>query len=174
MSDTEFDSVASLFQRDFISDVLVTGYVDRSEDLPQFRPVPDTVYLQLGHGFIRMDAIGQYDQLKLSRVDAIALEDVLVDEDDEPAVGSYGQLFLTFGSTEPRCTALRYWTDERSDPAAAVVKCLELEIDEVDTVFVDPTWHFGIHLGTAERRRRWQRDYFDQARGMREHSWRPS
>jgi hypothetical protein len=173
MDDDALDYLVSLLQREAINNVLVTGYIDRSERVHQFRPVPDTVYLELGHGFLRMDAIGQYDQLKLSHVDEIVLEDILVDDDDDPAVGSYAQMLLTFGSTEPRCTGLRYWTDERSDPVAGVVKCLEVEVDGVDIIFADPTWHFGIHLGTAERRRKWQRDYFDEAKGMREFSWRP-
>lgn len=171
MVDNALDRLVSLLRQEVINNVLVTGYVDRSERIPQFRPVPDTVYLELGHGLLRMDAIGQYDQLKLSHVAEIALEDIVVDEDDEPAVGSYERTFLTFGSTEPRCTGLRYWTDERSDPGAGVVKCLGIEIDDVDTIFADPTWHFGIHLGTAEHLQRWRRDHFDPARGMREVSW---
>jgi hypothetical protein len=165
--------ILDALQGRLLMDVLVPGYIDRWEGPPEFRAVPYQVYLRLDEGYLRMDEIGQFDQLKLSLVDEIALGDVGIDEEDqgEAVLASYEWMLLTYGSVEPRCTRFRYWADERSEPDQAIVKCAEFEVENTDIVFADPTWHFGILVGGADRSRVWQESYFKDAENMRSYTW---
>lgn len=167
-----WDQICTALGTEPILDVLVPGYVTRDELGPSFRPVPYSAYLRLEAGYLRMDAVGQFDQLQMRLVEEVAFGDISVDEDDEPMVGSLSYLFLTGEPGDQQCTGLRSWTDARSDLAAAKVKCLELEVSGRDVIFFDPTWYFGIRIGSADHSRQWRADYF-VPHDMQEHSWRP-
>jgi hypothetical protein len=165
-----------------VLDVLVPGWVDRDGEYPEFRPQPVVVLLRLDSGFLRLESVGQFDQLKLEHViadigDPSGLLPFEAEDGDEVILASYGETLFGDGRDRLRCVGLRYVADDASDPAAGVVKCAEFAFDGGARLFADPTWTFGIRLvgGTvgadATDLGRWISDYGRLPAEVRELEW---
>lgn len=138
-----------------VRDVLVPGLLDRDEDIPEFRPQPLAVWLRLDEGLLRFESVGQYDHLATASVRAVEWDgiDVLDESEEEVVVASYGEQLFGDGRDELRCTRLRAYRAPGAGPA--VCTCLALDFEGGHTLFLDPTWTFGIRIGNAADERRW-------------------
>ncbi|MGS2590121.1 hypothetical protein [Streptomyces hebeiensis] len=166
-----------------VRDVLVPGWVDRDGDVPEFRPQPVAVWLRLDEGVLRFASAGRSAGLTAARAAAVDWSDLelLVDAEDEVIVASYGEQLFGDGREELVCTRLRVHpgdgtgtspgtktrAGEGTPPGAetsavagtpygpAECGCLALDFEGGHTLFLDPTWTFGIRLGNgADERRR--------------------
>lgn len=154
-----------VLRRRYVTDILVSGLIDRDEEpIPVFRPQPLVVHVVLDDGALRLESVGQYDQLAVRVVDSVSLDGVELFEhikeetDDEVAHASWGEQLFGDGWTRLRCTTVRPYTDAGSNPAESILKCLALELESRYWLFFDPTWPFGIRIGNAEDMRRWERE----------------
>jgi hypothetical protein len=161
---TAWSHVEDILRRRHVTDVLVPGLIDRDEEpVPVFRPQPLVVHVLLDEGALRLEAVGQYDQLAVRVVESVSLggvgffERVEEETDDEIAYASWGEQLFGDGWSRLRCTTVLPYTDARSDPAEGILKCLALELESRYWLFFDPTWTFGIRIGNAEDMRRWER-----------------
>lgn len=162
---THWRHVEDVLRRRYVTEVLVPGWIDRDEEpVPVFRPQPLVVHVLLDEGALRLESVGQYDQLAARVVDSVSLggvelfERVEEETDDEIAHVSWGEQLFGDGWDRLRCTAVRPFTDTRSKPDEAVIKCLGLELESRYWLFFDPTWTFGIRIGNAEDMHRWERE----------------
>ncbi|MDF6044571.1 hypothetical protein LRD69_20980 [Streptomyces sp. JH14] len=142
-----------------VRDVLVPGWIDRDDDLPEFRPQPLVVWLRLdgGQGLLRFASQGQYARLGVSLVPGVDWADVelLAEAEDEVIVASCGEQLFGDGRDELRCTRLRaYRTSAGTD-----CTCLALDFEGGRTLFLDPTWPFGIKVGNEADEQRWLKRY---------------
>ncbi|PVE12051.1 hypothetical protein [Streptomyces scopuliridis] len=146
-----------------VRDVLVPGWIDRDGDVPEFRPQPMVVWLRLDDGFLRFESAGQYDRLASARVPAVSWADigVLADAEDEVIVASYGEQLFGDGRSEWRCTRIRVYPG-----GGAECRCLALDFEGGHTLFLDPTWTFGIRLGNEAQEKCWVELYGDGACGV--------
>ncbi|MFC7591693.1 hypothetical protein ACFQYP_54315 [Nonomuraea antimicrobica] len=98
---TQWNQIEDVLRRHHVTDVLVPGLIDRDEGpFPMFRPQPLVVHVVLGdEQALRLESVGQNDQLTVRVVDSISLEGVeffeRVEEetDDEIAQASWGNSF---------------------------------------------------------------------------------
>ncbi|MGW4791152.1 hypothetical protein ACWEPC_01890 [Nonomuraea sp. NPDC004297] len=165
---TSWKFIEDALRRHHVTDVLVPGLIDRDEEpIPVFRPQPLVVHVMLDDGrALRLESVGQYDQLMVRVVDSTSLsgveffERVEEETDDEVAHVSWGEQLFGDGWSRLRCTTVRPYTDGGSDPAEGVIKCLALELESRYWLFFDPTWTFGIKIGNAEDMRRWEQEYW--------------
>jgi hypothetical protein len=138
-----------------VRDVLVPGWIDRDGDVPEFRPQPLVVWLRLDSGLLRFEAAGQYDWLDATRVPRAGWDDIelLAQAEDEVVLASYGEQLFGDGRDALTCTQLRAYV------VADHCKCLALDFEGGHTLFLDPTWTFGIRVGNAADEQRWQELY---------------
>jgi len=162
---TPWNRIEEVLRERHVTDVLVAGLIDRDQEpVPVFRPQPLLVHVVLDEGALRLESVGQYDQLAVRLVESVSLggveffEAVEEETDDEVAHASWGEQLFGDGWSRLRCTAVRSFTDGGSDPAEGVLKCLGLELESRYWLFFDPTWTFGIRIGNAEDMRRWEKD----------------
>ncbi|WP_406326465.1 hypothetical protein OG784_25185 [Streptomyces sp. NBC_01617] len=136
-----------------VRDVLVPGRIDRDDDLPEFRPQPMVVWLRLDEGLLRFESQGQYDRLDASRVPGVDWADIelLAEAEDEVIVASFGEQLFGDGRDALRCTRLRAYRTS----AGADCTCLALDLEGGRTLFLDPTWTFGIKVGNEADEQRW-------------------
>jgi hypothetical protein len=153
MSDIE-DIVAAI-QSKPLTDILVVGYVDNSDGARRFHPRLTTVYLQFAHEFmVRCTSIDQYDKLKLDLVREISFDFPLRD-DQSYCTSSIAELLLATPYWDQHVTAIRVYIDQDSRLSEGIVKCAGLRIQDVDSLFLDPTHIFGIQLGKREAEKMW-------------------
>ncbi|MFR0357962.1 hypothetical protein [Streptomyces sediminimaris] len=162
---TTWNHVEDILRRRHVTDVLVPGLLDRDEvPVPVFRPQPLVVHVVLDEGVLRLESVGQYDQLAVRVVESVSLggveffESAQEETDDEVAHASWGEQLFGDGWSKLRCTAVRPYTDGGSRPVDGTLKCLALELESRYWLFFDPTWAFGIRIGNAEDMRRWERE----------------
>lgn len=138
-------------------DVLVPGYLDYDlGPVPQFRPNPDHVYLEMDEGLIRADLESRDLQLQLELVAAIVPTPPpwLADEDLEYGLSSYDQ--MVFAEDEHvRLHHVRGVVTAGSSLEAGRVKCMEFQFSGGHRLFLDPEWIFGIRLGLAGAFEEW-------------------
>lgn len=110
-----------------VRDVLVPGWIDRDDDLPEFRPQPMAVWLRLDEGLLRFESQGQYDRLGASRVPGVHWADIelLAEAEDEVIVASFGEQLFGDGRDALRCTRLRAYRTS----AGADCTCLALDLE---------------------------------------------
>ncbi|NGN67049.1 hypothetical protein G5C51_24465 [Streptomyces sp. A7024] len=143
-----------------VIDVLVPGWVDRDDVVPEFRPQPQVIWLRLPDGFLRLEAVEHAGNLVAHRVTELSWSDIPLlvaaeDEDDigEVLVASYGEQLFGDGDGEQgaRCVELRAYVRD----ADHSLVCLALDFTYQRTVFLDPTWTFGIRIGNEAGEQRW-------------------
>ncbi|WP_406093114.1 hypothetical protein [Streptomyces sp. NBC_01013] len=138
-----------------VHDVLLPGFLDRDEDVPEFRPQPLVVWLRLDEGLLRFEAADGFDRLDTLAADGIDWSDVdlLTDAEEEVMVASCGEQLFGDGRDALRCTRLRVY--RAPGAGAADCTCLALDFEGGHTLFLDPTWTFGIRTGNVADERRW-------------------
>ncbi|MGW2557662.1 hypothetical protein ACWCXB_00165 [Streptomyces sp. NPDC001514] len=149
-------AVAAVLREHRVRDVLVPGWIDRDDKIPEFRPQPLVVWLRLDDGLLRFASVGGHGGLASERVAAVRWDDVelLVEAEDEVVVASYGEQLFGDGRDELRCTALRAYVT-----AEGATTCLALDFEGSYTLFLDPTWTFGIRTGNEADEQRWVDSY---------------
>ncbi|MFG3135160.1 hypothetical protein ACGFZA_02935 [Streptomyces sp. NPDC048211] len=138
-----------------VRDVLVPGLLDRDGEFPEFRPQPLVVWLRLDEGLLRFESAGQYDRLDTASVPGVEWDGVelLAEAEDEVIVASYGEQLFGDGRDALRCTRLRVYRVPGADDTACT--CLALDFEGGHTLFLDPSWTFGIRIGNASDEQRW-------------------
>ncbi|MGW6741147.1 hypothetical protein ACWGDX_10460 [Streptomyces sp. NPDC055025] len=139
-----------------VRDVLVPGWIDRDGAVAEFRPQPVAVWLRLDEGLLRFESLGQFERLGCARVPSVGWDDIgtLAEAEDEVIVASYGEQLFGDGRDELRCLRVRV----HSAPGVEC-RCLALDFEGGRTLFLDPTWTFGIRIGDEADERRWTELY---------------
>ncbi|TXS56690.1 hypothetical protein [Streptomyces sp. t39] len=144
--------VAGLLDGRRVRDVLVPGWIDRDEQIVEFRPQPLVVWLRLDLGVVRLSAEEQFGSLGVRSGSTPDWSDVplLAESEYEIALASWSEQLFGDGRGDLAWTGLRSY---ETDDGHTTVMALDLEGDH--TLFVDPTWTFGIRVGNAADERTW-------------------
>ncbi|MFF8842701.1 hypothetical protein ACF08N_08180 [Streptomyces sp. NPDC015127] len=158
--------VAGMLTGRHVRDVLVPGWIDRDDAVPEFRPQPLVVWLRLDEGLVRFASEGQYDHLTALRVTAADWSDVglLAEAEDEVVLASYGEQLFGDGRDEWGCTAVRAYLSGTgraggTGTPAPVIRGLALDFAGGHSLFLDPAWTFGIRLGNRADEADWVAKY---------------
>ncbi|MFJ1745349.1 hypothetical protein ACIOJD_03785 [Streptomyces sp. NPDC088116] len=157
---SQWRTVEEALREHHVRDVLVPGWIDRDGDVPEFRPQPMAVWLRLDDGLLRFESIGQSDRLGSARVRAVDWDDIelLADAEDEVIVASYGEQLFGDGRDKLRCTRIRAYPAGEGER-----RCLALDFEGGHTLFLDPTWTFGIRIGNEVQEKHWVEQYGEGA-----------
>ncbi|MEV4332309.1 hypothetical protein AB0K02_17525 [Streptomyces sp. NPDC049597] len=152
--------VASMLTGRRVRDVLVPGWIDRDDSVPEFRPQPLVVWLRLDEGLVRLASEGQYDHLTARRVTAADWSDVelLAEAEDEVVLASYGEQLFGDGRDEWNCTAVRAYVSgprHAGGTRTPVIRGLALDFAGGRSLFLDPAWTFGIRMGNRADEADW-------------------
>nr|WSZ98132.1 HINT domain-containing protein [Streptomyces sp. NBC_00857] len=101
-----------------------------------------------------------YDLTNSARVPAVGWDDIelLADAEDEVIVASYGEQLFGDGRDRLCCTRIRAYPAEGAER-----RCLALDFEGGHTLFLDPTWTFGIRIGNEIHEKRWVEQYGEGA-----------
>ncbi|MFI2346745.1 hypothetical protein ACH492_06720 [Streptomyces sp. NPDC019443] len=148
--------VAEMLTGRRVRDVLVPGWIDRDDDLPEFRPQPLVLWLRLDQGLIRLASEGQFGHLAARPVTAAGWTDVdlLAEAEDEVVLASCGEQLFGDGRDQLTCTELRGYGGD-----AGTTIGLALDFEGGHTLFLDPAWTFGIRMGNRADEARWVEEY---------------
>lgn len=136
-----------------IANVMLTGFVDRSETPLQFYALPQIVYFDLGSWLLEVATIGDSGRASLEVVPTIRHRADL-DNDMEPAVSSIRQQVLHDPDGTNLIRALRLW-DLREISGQISCAALRVELVNGQCIFVDPSNYFGIRIGGEELHELW-------------------
>ncbi|GAA2936431.1 hypothetical protein ACFPN0_21310 [Kitasatospora cinereorecta] len=148
--------VAEILAGNRVRDVLVPGWIDRDDELPEFRPQPLVLWLRLDQGLVRFASEGQFGHVSARAVPSAGWEDVelLAEAEDEVVLASCGEQLFGDGRDELSCTALRGYEGDAGETIA-----LALDFEGGHILFLDPAWTFGIRMGNGADEARWVEKY---------------
>jgi hypothetical protein len=128
-----------------IFDLFFGGFIDSGESPPRFRALRTSVYLEFGGRLVRFHADDSTGTMIVSFVDEVRCDEL--DDDMTLAVCSVREDVLDDAIGANPIAVLRFWgvTDEPSG-----VRCFaaEIETSNGQTIFLDPSYHFGIRVGS--------------------------
>jgi hypothetical protein len=156
-----------------VRDVHLPGYLETGFGGPQFVALSNTIYLDLGTGFLRLDAPHSDCFIELTMVDAMTSPPELEREDDEFMTASIGDLFFDSGGSHA-ITRIRYAVVGEPRADRAVVRCAEFRIGRGVCLFFDPMWLNGIRLGATGQYETWGPSERERSEGVQEFVWEPA
>lgn len=136
-----------------IDDVLVTGFVDRSELPARFHALLGSFVLDCGVVLLRFSAVPYSGRGVLAPVAAVTPDSDL-DDDLEPALSSLSELLIDDPNGSNRINSVTLWG---AAEAAAGIECSAVRFDLANgqVLFFDPSYHFGIKCGNAAQQSIW-------------------
>lgn len=135
-----------------LQDVLIPGWIDRDSDFPEFRPQPMVLWLRLDQGLVRLACEGQYDHLTARQESSAEWSDIelLMQAEDEIALASCMEQL--FGDSWEE---LAWATVRGYETAGGTTSALAIDFEGGNTLFLDPSWTFGIRMGNKTDEAKW-------------------
>jgi hypothetical protein len=168
---SEMNKIIEILYNEPVKDIVVPGFIDEDNGHKNFHLMLNSVYFEFDHKFLRFASIDQYFRLSMKVVEELTC-DFDIDEDDEFCLSSLFELTLSDAYSSARVTFLRCFLDAESDIEAGVVKCAEFHFENRNIIFIDPTYTYGIRIGTQEQRDRWISDYASKEEDYQEYVWK--
>jgi hypothetical protein len=136
-----------------LADIVLVGFVDHSEQLAQFRALLDAVYVELQGIFLEIATIRDTGR---ARIDIVTEPRIRAELDDDmtPAISSVRQQVLRDPNARNVLRALRLWGVAETD-AELSCAALSFELENGQSVFLDPFNPFGIRIGGNEQNATW-------------------
>lgn len=146
--------------KDFIKDkelidIILVGFVDINDGETQFYPDLRFMYFEFPSGLIEFESVEQYSKLKL-RIQKSIRYNFEIDEDMVKGKSSIGDIVLedsmdsrniikdlVFYNLEYKCSEL-------------ICDALEIILINEQTIFLDPSYFFGINIGGIRQKERWE------------------
>ncbi|MEU7630222.1 hypothetical protein AB0C34_09590 [Nocardia sp. NPDC049220] len=148
--------VAELLDRRCVHDVLVPGWIDRDDVPSEFRPQPLALWLRLDLGMVRLAARAGGDHLSVRHDTIPSWSDIelLAQAESEVVLASYGEQLFGDGRDALACVAVRGYETTTGKTSA-----LGIDFDGGHTLFLDPSWTFGIRMGSRAGEIDWVEKY---------------
>lgn len=158
------DSIINVLSNKLLVDITVLGYsyVERDirpnskhPEVSYFQPNLQNLYLNFDDCYIRCSSIEQSALLKMLVIDDLAY-DFVKGDNDVYSSSSLLDYFLPYGESGVKVTGIRCNLDQQCDLRQALVKSTELILSPHLSIFLDPTYIFGIAIGNDTRRKAWE------------------
>ena len=150
MTRAEFEKI---LQGTRITNVILTGFVDRTDYPLQFYALLQTVYFDLGPRLLEVATIGDSGRAGLDVVQKIRHHAEL-DNEMNPAVSSIRQQVLDDPDGINLIRALNLW-DFREASGQMSCSALRIELIGGQCIFVDPSNYFGIRIAGENLQELW-------------------
>ncbi|MFC1641666.1 hypothetical protein ACFL5O_03105 [Myxococcota bacterium] len=136
-----------------LDDIHVVGFVDDDESPCRFHGQFRVMYLDLGGQLLELRCIEDTGRIRMALAREFSKPPDL-DDDLQPCVMSIRELVLVDPDGENRMVALRLW-GALFDNESVTCSAAQLELENGQVVFADPSYHFGIRLGGPEQKATW-------------------
>ncbi|MGG4451215.1 hypothetical protein [Brevibacillus porteri] len=149
------EELVDIFKSGSIQDIYLLGFVDIEDGVADFCPDMRYYYFEVGEKYIEFESINQYSKLSVRIVDSIRYQ-FEIDEDMLPCKISVSQIILT-DSMSAKNTVKSFVINgmESNDNNQIVCNSLQLNLDNGQELFIDPSFYYGINIGGAEQREFW-------------------
>ncbi|ASJ52796.1 hypothetical protein BP422_04040 [Brevibacillus formosus] len=149
------EELVEIFKSESIQDIYLLGFVDIEDGVADFCPDMRYYYFKVGEKYIEFESINQYSKLSVKIVDSIRYQ-FEIDEDMLPCKTSVSQIILT-DSMSAKNTVKNLVINgmESNDNNQIVCNSLQLNLDNGQELFIDPSFYYGINIGGAEQRKFW-------------------
>ncbi|MEP7288502.1 MAG: hypothetical protein ABI947_22345 [Chloroflexota bacterium] len=155
------NNILSTLQEKYLTDLLVEGFVDKTENPLKFHAMLSHWYLKFEDVYLRCTSIGQADRLRIEFIDQVTLS-FDMDEDDQFCISSVYEMRLPY--TGPSHTnyvaALKLFSESETYFQAGILKRAEFQLGIVGTLFLEPTI-YGIYIGKEQDRDKWMQNNLD-------------
>jgi heme oxygenase len=142
----------SLYGRN-LTDVLLTGFIDRNDDPLRFYALLQTVYFEFSDFLLDISTLGDSGRIRLELVASLR-HNVELDDDMVFATTSIRQQILRDPDGQNVLAALRFW-NVSEDAGIVVCSAARLDLANGQNIFVDPSNYFVIQLGGCELEETW-------------------
>ena len=165
------EKLRHLFASEMISDVIVTGFVDRDDPVQSFHPMLQCVYVRFESCYLRCSSINQWF-LQLEIVSEIAPSfDVEAIEADEYCIASIWSAFVFNSHLEHKITSFHCLLDKDCKLEDGKVKTGGFCLEHGETLFFDPSSLEGICIGSKEQVYKWTSMLHYPMENYKEEKW---
>ena len=136
-----------------LDDIHVVGFVDGDESPQRFHGQLRLIYLDLGGQLVELRCVEDTGKMRIALASEFSRPPYL--DDDLPyCVMSIREIVLADPDAENRLLAVRLW-GVQFDNESLICSAMQLDVENGQVVFADPSHHYGIHLGGPEQRASW-------------------
>ncbi|MGZ7442374.1 hypothetical protein [Paenibacillus sp. TH7-28] len=149
------EKLINVFKGNSIQDIYLLGFVDIEDGRADFCPDMRYYYFEVGEKYIEFESIDQYSKLSVKIVDSIRYQ-FEIDEDMFPCKTSVSQIILTDSmSVKNTVKSIVINGLDLKDKEQIICDSLQLNLNNGQELFFDPSFYFGINIGGAEQRKFW-------------------
>ena len=146
--------------KDFIKDmelvdIILVGFTELNNDETQFYPDLRFMYFMFTSGLIKFESVDQYSKLKLSISDSIQYN-FEVDEDMLKGKSSIGDIILEDTMDSGNIIKDLVFYNLECKGSEIICDALEIILINKQTIFLDPSYFFGINIGGIRQKERWK------------------
>ena len=146
--------------KDFIKDmelvdIILVGFTELNNDETLFYPDLRFMYFMFTSGLIKFESVDQYSKLKLSISDSIQYN-FEVDEDMLKGKSSIGDIILEDTMDSGNIIKDLVFYNLECKGGEIICDALEIILINKQTIFLDPSYFFGINIGGIRQKERWK------------------
>lgn len=137
-----------------LDDIYLIGLLDQDETPAQFCPQLRQLYLELGGELLELRCVEDTGTLGVRTV--AEFSEVPWNSDGLPTCTmSIRDLVLTDSDANNQVTDFRLF-GASFDPSGLTCLAVQLQLENGQVLFLDPSYHFGIRIGGSELRAAWR------------------
>lgn len=137
-----------------IENIYLAGFIDIEEGIVQFYPDLRYLYFEFESAFIEFESIEQFSKLKINIVELV-MHKFEIDEDMTKGITNISEIILNDNmSAGNKITRVNIFN---LDKAEDIFTCdaLEIELENGQKIFLDPSYYFGINIGGEKQKEIW-------------------
>lgn len=158
------EKLTGIFKSNSIQDIYLVGFVDIEDGVADFCPDMRYYYFEVGEQYIEFESIDQYSKLSVNIVDSIRYQ-FEIDEDMLPCKTSVSQIILTDSmSAKNTVKSIIINGMELNNKEQIICDSIQLNLNNGQELFIDPSFYFGINIGGAEQRKFWIENLADDTK----------
>lgn len=148
------EKLTDIFKNNSVQDIYLVGFVDIEDGAAKFYPDMRLYYFEVGEHCIEFESIDQYSKLSVSIVDSIRYK-FEYDEDMLPCKTSVRQIIFTDSMSAKNTVKSIIIYGMELNKEQLICDSIQLNLNNGQELFIDPSFYFGINIGGAEQRKFW-------------------
>lgn len=152
-----------------IEDIYVVGFTDIEDGIMEFYSDLERMYFEMSYKYFAFESVEQYSRIKMKITDEISY-DYEIDEDMTRARSSVSEIILNDTMSEGNIMEqiIFYNLDEQQNKDELICDAIEITLVNGQTLFLDPSYYFGINIGGNRQKELWKLNYQGEQEDIRE------
>ncbi|MGF1487523.1 MAG: hypothetical protein ACFBSE_10580 [Prochloraceae cyanobacterium] len=147
-----------VIKQENISDILLSGVVDIENGIAEFTPMLTYMFFQFDTKIIKFESIEQYSKLKIEYIDSVTY-DFEIEEDMYPAKSSIIEIIMTDTMADNSINSIEIYGYFSENNKVLICDAICFKLNCGQELFLDPTYFFGINVGSNEQKKAWLNNY---------------